>query len=37
MGCLWWNGMKKDMAKFMEKCQNYENIKVQHWRLGGVI
>ncbi|WMV08025.1 hypothetical protein MTR67_001410 [Solanum verrucosum] len=32
----WWNSMKKGIAKFVAKCQNCEQVKVEHQRLGGL-
>ena len=26
----WWNGMKKDIAKFVAKCPNCQQVKVEH-------
>ncbi|KAH0651615.1 hypothetical protein KY284_031527 [Solanum tuberosum] len=32
----WWNGMKRDIARFVAKCPNYQQVKVEHQRLGGL-
>ncbi|WMV41715.1 hypothetical protein MTR67_035100 [Solanum verrucosum] len=32
----WWNGMKKDIAEFVAKCPNCQQVKVEHQRLGGL-
>ncbi|WMV41245.1 hypothetical protein MTR67_034630, partial [Solanum verrucosum] len=33
----WWNGMKKDIAGFLDKCPNYQQVKVEHQRPGGFL
>ncbi|KAH0670582.1 hypothetical protein KY290_025996 [Solanum tuberosum] len=32
----WWNGMKKDIAEFVTKCPNCQQVKVEHQRPGGL-
>ncbi|KAH0757858.1 hypothetical protein KY290_021351 [Solanum tuberosum] len=32
----WWNGMKKDIAEFVAKCPNCQQVKVKHQRPGGL-
>ncbi|WMV40704.1 hypothetical protein MTR67_034089 [Solanum verrucosum] len=32
----WWNGMKKDIAEFVAKCPNCQQLKVEHQRPGGL-
>ncbi|KAH0709023.1 hypothetical protein KY284_010450 [Solanum tuberosum] len=32
----WWNGMKKGIAKFVAKCPNCQQVKVEHQRPGGL-
>ncbi|WMV09315.1 hypothetical protein MTR67_002700, partial [Solanum verrucosum] len=32
----WWNGMKRDIAGFVAKCHNCQQVKVEHQRLGGL-
>jgi len=32
----WWNGMKKDIAGFVAKCPNCQQVKVEHQKLGGL-
>ncbi|WMV08642.1 hypothetical protein MTR67_002027 [Solanum verrucosum] len=32
----WWNGMKKDIAKFVAKCPNCQQVKVEHLKQGGL-
>ena len=32
----WWNGMKKDIAEFVVKCPNCQQVKVEHQRPGGM-
>ena len=26
----WWNGMKKDIIEFVDKCPNCQQVKVEH-------
>ncbi|MCF7184069.1 hypothetical protein L3H42_11270, partial [Corynebacterium sp. MC-13] len=32
----WWNGMKKDIAEFVFKCPNCQQVKVEHQKLCGL-
>ncbi|WMV07941.1 hypothetical protein MTR67_001326, partial [Solanum verrucosum] len=32
----WWNGMKRDIADFVAKCPNCQQVKVEHQKLGGM-
>jgi hypothetical protein len=32
-GSYWWNNMKRDIAKFVEQCLTYQQVKVEHQRL----
>ncbi|KAH0658205.1 hypothetical protein KY289_026953 [Solanum tuberosum] len=32
----WWNSMKKGIAKFVAKCPNCQQVKVEHQRPGGL-
>ncbi|XP_070002503.1 uncharacterized protein [Nicotiana sylvestris] len=32
----WWNNMKKDVAVFVEKCPNCQQVKAEHQRPGGL-
>ncbi|KAH0652933.1 hypothetical protein KY289_030611 [Solanum tuberosum] len=32
----WWNGMKKDIAGFVAKCPNCQQVKAEHLRPGGL-
>ncbi|WMV33404.1 hypothetical protein MTR67_026789 [Solanum verrucosum] len=32
----WWNGMKKDIAGFVAKCPNCQQVKVEHKKPGGL-
>ncbi|WMV49184.1 hypothetical protein MTR67_042569 [Solanum verrucosum] len=32
----WWNGMKKGIVEFVAKCPNYQQVKVEHQRPGGL-
>ena len=33
----WWNGMKKHIAKFIEKCTTFQQVKIEHQRPGGMM
>ena len=30
----WWEGMEKDIAEFVSKCSNYQQVEVEHQRPG---
>lgn len=32
----WWNGMKKDIAKFVAKCPNCQQVKVNNQKPSGL-
>ena len=32
----WWNGMKMDIADFMSKYSNFQQVKVEHHKAGGM-
>ena len=32
----WWNGMKRDIAVFMSKCPNGQQVKVENQKPGGM-
>ncbi|XP_070024826.1 uncharacterized protein [Nicotiana sylvestris] len=32
----WWNNMKKDVADFVAKCPNCQQVKIEHQRPGGL-
>ena len=34
---FWWEGLKKDIAEFVAKCQNFQQVKVEHQKTGGVL
>jgi hypothetical protein len=36
-GSYWWNNMKKDIAKFVEQCSTYQQVKVEHQRPTGTL
>jgi hypothetical protein len=36
-GPYWWNNMKKDIAKFVEHCSTYQQVKVEHQRPTGML
>ena len=31
-----WNGMKRDIEDFVSKCPNFQHVKVEHQKLGGM-
>ena len=33
----WWDGLKKDIAEFVAKCQNYQHVKAEHQNPGGLL
>ncbi|KAH0709388.1 hypothetical protein KY284_010815 [Solanum tuberosum] len=33
----WWNGMKKDIAGFVSKCLNCQQVKAEHKKPGGLL
>ena len=32
----WWNGMKRDIAEFVAKCPNCQQVKIEHQKPGGL-
>ena len=32
----WWNGMNRDIADFVSKCPNCQQVKVEHQKPGGM-
>ena len=32
----WLEGIKQDISKFMEECQNYQQVKAEHLKSGGL-
>ena len=32
----WVNEMKRDIAKFVSRCQNFQQVKVEHQGVGGL-
>jgi hypothetical protein len=34
---FWWNGMKKEIAEYVSRCQVCQQVKVEHQRLGGLL
>jgi hypothetical protein len=36
-GSYWWNNMKKYIAKFVEQCLTYQQVKVEHQRRQGCL
>ena len=33
----WWEGLKRDIEKFVVKCQNCQYVKVKDLKLGGLL
>ena len=33
----WWNGMKKDIAKFVAQCPNCQQVKIEHQKSSGLL
>ncbi|WMV08505.1 hypothetical protein MTR67_001890, partial [Solanum verrucosum] len=33
---FWWNGMKRDIANFVAKCPNCQQVTVEHQKPGGM-
>ncbi|WMV08337.1 hypothetical protein MTR67_001722 [Solanum verrucosum] len=33
---FWWNDIKRDIASFLSKCSNCQQVKVEHQKLGGM-
>ncbi|WMV49339.1 hypothetical protein MTR67_042724 [Solanum verrucosum] len=33
---FWWNSMKRDIANFVAKCPNCQQVKVEHQKPGGM-
>jgi hypothetical protein len=31
-GLYWWNNMKQDIARFVELCSTYQQVKAEHQR-----
>ena len=34
---FWWIGMKRDIADFVARCLTWQQVKIEHQRLGGVL
>ena len=34
---FWWDGMKKDISKFVDKCLVCQQVKVEHRKLSGLL
>ena len=32
----WWNGIKREVAKFVSRCLNCQQVKVEHQGVGGL-
>ena len=32
----WWSGMKKGIEKFVPKCPNFQQVKIEHQKPGGL-
>ena len=33
----WWEGLKKDIADFVAKCPNFQQVNVEHQNPGGLL
>ena len=33
----WWEGLKRDIAEFVAKCPNCQQVKAEHLKLGGLL
>ena len=33
----WWEGLKRDIAEFVAKCSNCQQVKVEHLKSGGLL
>ncbi|WMV30427.1 hypothetical protein MTR67_023812, partial [Solanum verrucosum] len=33
---FWWNGMKRDIADFVDRCPNCQQVKIEHQKPGGM-
>ena len=33
----WWEGLKRDIAEFVSKCPNCQQVKVEHLKSGGLL
>ncbi|XP_070049856.1 uncharacterized protein [Nicotiana tomentosiformis] len=34
---FWWDRMKKDIAEFVAQCRNYQHVKIEHQKPGGLL
>ena len=34
---FWWDGLKKDIAEFVAKCPNCQQVNVEHQKWGGLL
>ena len=34
---FWWEGLKKDIAKFVGECPNFKQVKAKHQKPGGLL
>ena len=34
---FWWEGLKKDIVEFVEKCPNCQQVKSKHQKPGGLL
>ena len=37
MKICWWEGLKRDIAEFVAKCSNCQQVKVEHLKSGGLL
>lgn len=33
----WWDGMKRDIAEFVAQCPNFQQVKIEHQKPGGLL
>ena len=34
---FWWSGIKRDIVDFVVQCPNYQQVKYEHQRPGGIL
>ena len=34
---FWWDDLKRNIAKFVPKCPNFQQVKDEHRKLGGLL
>nr|XP_016481553.1 PREDICTED: uncharacterized protein LOC107802553 [Nicotiana tabacum] len=33
----WWNGMKRNVVEYVAQCPNWQQVKIEHQKLGGLL